>query len=73
MAKAPHWGGRGTGLLPRVIQCPRTGRRRLGLQEKRGHPLFSFTPYVPPSPGPLLAAQDAPQVGGWAGSEGVRR
>lgn len=67
-------GGRGAGLLPRVIQCPRTGRQRLGLQEGRGHipSLVLHTCHrVPPpgaagNPGPPPAAQDAPQGGGAA-------
>lgn len=80
MAKAPHWGGGWAGLLPRVIQCPRTGRRGLGLQEGQGHIpslVFHTFPPVPPSQG-SWKPRTSPccqgcSSGWWSGSNSVRR
>lgn len=77
MAKAPHCRGGRAGLLPRVIQCPRTGRQAgLELQEGQGAhtlpcrpshlPLCLPPPWAAGSAGPLPVAQDSPKGGGWA-------
>lgn len=45
--RLPTEGG-GAGLLPRVIQCPRTGRRGWGCRRGKGH---TFPGVFPPSLG----------------------
>lgn len=59
MAKAPHCRGGRAGLLPRVIQCPRTGRQAgLELQEGQG----AHTLPCRPSHLPLCLP---PSLGSW--------